>query len=242
MKGIILSGGLGSRLHPLTKVTSKQLLPIYDQPMIFYPLQTLLNGGIKEILIIVSPLHAGDYVNLLGSGKEWGAKFTYEIQDKPEGLAQAFHIGDAFMDDQPVALILGDNIFEDDFSEHIRNFKSGAHIFVKKVSDPHRFGVVDFDENMNVRRIVEKPKEYISDYAQTGLYLYDSKVSQAAKGLKLSDRGEYEIVDVNNWYLNRGELKVSVIEGEWVDAGTVDSLFLANQLIYNKKQKEQKAK
>src|SRR3989344_5120855 len=171
MKGIILAGGEGTRLRPLTKVTSKQLLPIYDKPMIFYPLQTLLRGGIKDILIIVAPDHAGDFSNLLGSGREFGAKFTYEVQDKPEGLAQAFVIGEDFIGGDNVTMILGDNIFEGDFSEAIRNFKSGGHIFAKEVPDPERFGVVKFDENKKAIQIEEKPKNHISNYAVTGLYI-----------------------------------------------------------------------
>lgn len=237
MKGIILSGGLGTRLHPLTKVTSKQLLPVYDQPMIFYPLQTLLSGGITDILIIVAPDRAGDYLNLLGSGKQFGAKFTYEIQDKPEGLVQAFQIGEDFIGDEAVAMILGDNIFEDDFSSTLKQFKSGGHIFVKKVSDPQRFGVVKFNDKMQAEEIVEKPKEFISDYAITGLYIYDNRVIQASKEIKPSPRGELEIVDLHNWYLKKGELSVSVVDGEWIDAGTVDSLFKANEFIYKKKNK-----
>ncbi|MDB4940073.1 MAG: Nucleotidyl transferase [Candidatus Doudnabacteria bacterium] len=235
MKGIILSGGKGTRLHPLTKITSKQLLPVYDKPMIFYPLETLLAGGIKEILIIVAPDRAGDYLNLLGSGKDFGARFTYEVQDKPEGLAQAFHIGEGFVGNDSVAMILGDNIFEDDFGDVIRNFKSGGHVFAKKVADPERFGVVKFNDQMQAEKIVEKPTEYLSDYAITGLYIYDNKVLQAAKELKPSARGELEIVDLHNWYLDRNELKVSIVNGAWFDAGTPDSLFKANQFVYNKK-------
>jgi glucose-1-phosphate thymidylyltransferase len=235
MKGIILSGGQGTRLHPLTKVSSKQLLPVYDQPMIYYPLQTLLAGGVKDILIIVAPDRAGDYLNLLGSGKQFGANFTFEVQDKPEGLAQAFHIGESFIGNDNVALILGDNIFEEDFSEVLKNFKGGAQIFAKKVSDPHRFGVVKFDDKMNAQKIVEKPTEHLSDYAITGLYVYDNRVIEVAKNLKPSERGELEIVDLHNWYLDKGELKVNIVDGEWIDAGTVDSLFKANQFIYNKR-------
>lgn len=238
MKGIILSGGKGTRLHPLTKVTSKQLLPIYDRPMIFHPLETLISAGITDILIIVAPESAGDYIRLLGSGKEFGATFTYKVQDKPEGLAQAFHIGKTFLKNSSVAMILGDNIFEDDFSDIIKNFKSGGHIFAKAVPDPERFGVVEFDSDMNAKRIVEKPVEHISDYAVTGLYLYDNRVIEAAEQLKLSPRGEYEIVDLHNWYLDKGELKVTVVSGDWVDAGTIDSLFTANHLVYKKKNKQ----
>jgi glucose-1-phosphate thymidylyltransferase len=235
MKGIILAGGSGTRLSPLTKVTSKQLLPIYDRPMIFYPLETLLHAGIKDILIIAAPDRAGDFLRLLGSGKEFDAKFTYEIQDKPEGLAQAFIIGETFIGKDDVCLILGDNIFEDDFSEQIRGFKSGAMIFAKQVPDPERFGVVKFNQDMQVERIVEKPKEFVSDYAQTGLYVYDNQVAAAAKSLKPSDRGEIEITDLNNWYLAHGLLSAEIVKGEWIDAGTFESLFRAAELARKKK-------
>lgn len=234
MRGIILSGGSGTRLRPLTKITSKQLLPIYNRPMIYYPLNTLIKAGIKEILIIVAPERAGDYLNLLGSGKEFGVKFTYEIQDKPEGLAQAFIIGENFIDDEDVAMILGDNIFEDDFSDDIKNFRKGAKIFAKEVSDPERFGVVKFDKNKKAEKIVEKPQSYLSNYAVTGLYVYDNKVVKAAKEIKPSSRGELEITDLNNWYLERGELNVAMVEGEWLDAGTFDSLLKAQSFAKEK--------
>jgi len=234
MKGIILSGGSGTRLSPLTKVTSKQLLPVYNKPMIFYPLQTLLDGGIKDILIIVAPERAGDYLRLLGSGRDFGAKFTYEIQDKPEGLAQAFIIAENFIDDDNVCMILGDNIFEDDFSETIKNFKSGGHVFAKEVPDPERSGVVKFNDKMEAIEIVEKPKEFLSPYAITGLYLYDNRVVEVAKAVLPSARGELEITDLHNWYLKKGELKVDIVKGEWIDAGTFDSLFKANELAYKK--------
>ena len=235
MKGIILAGGEGTRLKPLTKVISKQLLPIYDKPMIFYPLQTLLRGGIKDILIIVAPDHAGDFSNLLGSGREFGAKFTYEVQDKPEGLAQAFVIGEDFIGGDNVTMILGDNIFEGDFSEAIRNFKSGGHIFAKEVPDPERFGVVKFDENMKAVKIEEKPKTYLSNYAITGLYIYDNRVVEAAKLVKPSDRGELEITDLHNWYMQKGELRVDIVQGAWIDAGTFDTLLQASNLAAKKK-------
>ena len=238
MKGIILSGGSGTRLHPLTKVTSKQLLPIYNKPMIFYPLQTLLDAGIKDILIIVAPERAGDYLRLLGSGKEFGVKFTYEIQDKPEGLAQAFILGENFIGDDSVCMILGDNIFEDDFSEAIANFSSGGLVFATKVPDPERSGVVVFDEKMKATKIVEKPKEHISDYAIPGLYVYDNRVVEAAKQVKPSARGELEIVDLHNWYLEKGELKVQVLKGEWIDAGTFESLYKATELARKKALKQ----
>lgn len=234
MRGIILSGGSGTRLRPLTKITSKQLLPIYNKPMIYYPLNTLIKAGIKEILIIVSPERAGDYLNLLGSGKDFGVKFTYEIQDKPEGLAQAFLIGENFIDQEDVAMILGDNIFEDDFSEEIKNFKSGAKVFAKEVSDPERFGVVKFDESMRASKLVEKPSDYLSSYAVTGLYVCDHRVTQIAKGLKPSSRGELEIIDVLNYYLEKGELDVAMVKGEWLDAGTFDSLLRAQNIAKEK--------
>lgn len=234
MKGIILSGGSGTRLNPLTKVTSKQLLPVYDKPMIMYPLQTLLCAGIKDILIIIAPDHAGDFLKLLGSGREFGAKFTYEIQDKPEGLAQAFIIGQKFIGKDNVCMILGDNIFEDDFTAVIKKFKKGAQIFAKKVKDPERSGVVKFNEKMEAVQIVEKPKEFLSPYAITGLYLYDHRVVQVAKTVKPSGRGELEITDLHNWYLEKGELKVDVVKGDWIDAGTFDSLFKAGELAKRK--------
>ncbi len=234
MKGIILSGGSGTRLHPLTKVTSKQLLPVYNKPMVMHPLETLLGAGIRDILIIVAPDHAGDYLKLLGSGKEYGAKFTYEVQDKPEGLAQAFIIGESFLDNESVCMILGDNIFEDDFSETIQNFKTGGHVFAKKVPDPERFGVVKFDGRMQAVSIVEKPKEFLSDYALTGLYLFDNRAVEVAKQVKPSWRNELEITDVQNWYLRRGELRVDIVNGEWIDAGTIDSLYRAGELAYRK--------
>jgi glucose-1-phosphate thymidylyltransferase len=203
--------------------------------MIFYPLQTLLDAGIKEILIIIAPDHCGDYMKLLGSGKEFGARFTYEIQDKPEGLAQAFLIGENFLDDSgDVTLILGDNLFEDDLAPTIKSFKSGATVFAKEVPDPERFGVVEFDAQKKAVRIIEKPNQFVSKYAVTGAYVYDHRVVEAAKSLKPSPRGELEITDINNWYLNQGLLSVEIITGEWIDAGTFDSLFRANQLAYKK--------
>lgn len=234
MRGIILSGGSGTRLRPLTKITSKQLLPIYNRPMIYYPLNTLIKAGIKEIMVIVAPERAGDYLNLLGSGREFGVKFTYEIQDKPEGIAQAFLIGEKFIDNDNVTLILGDNIFEDDLAADIQAFTSGAKIFAKQVSDPERFGVVKFDASGRAEIIVEKPTEKISDFAVTGLYVYDHRVTQAAKEIKPSARGELEITDINNWYLEKGELQVATINGEWLDTGTFDSLLRAQNFAREK--------
>ena len=227
MKGIILAGGSGSRLSPLTKVTSKQLLPIYNKPMIFYPLETLIKGGIKDILIIVAPDHAGDFLKLLGSGKEFGCKFTYEIQDKPEGLAQAFKIGENFIGTDNVTLILGDNLYEDDFSEAITTFQKGGRVFAKEVSDPQRFGVVEFDQERRAISIEEKPAQPKSNFAVTGIYIYDNSVVQKAKDLQPSARGEYEITDLNNVFLKEGSLDVAFVNGKWFDTGTFESLFEA---------------
>lgn len=228
MKGIILAGGRATRLRPLTKITSKQLLPVYNKPMIYYPLETLLKTGIKEILIIISPEYAGHFLHLLGSGKEFGAKFTYEIQEEPRGLADAFIVGEDFMDNGDVTMILGDNIFDEDFSSIIRNFKGGGHVFAKEVPDPERYGVIEFDNSNKVLSIVEKPAQPKSNYAMVGLYVLDHRASQFARKAKPSARGEIEITEVINAYKDIGELKVSKIEGIWEDAGTFDSLLRAN--------------
>ncbi|MDO8529522.1 MAG: sugar phosphate nucleotidyltransferase [bacterium] len=234
-KGIILAGGTATRLFPLTATTSKQLLPVYDRQMIFYPLNTLIKAGIKEILIIVAPEHSGQFLNLLGSiFKNHGIHLSFEVQKIPRGLPEAYVLGETFIDNDNSVLILGDNIFEDDFSEAIKNFKFGGHIFATKVPDPERSGVVKFDETGKAIKIVEKPKEWISDYAISGLYLYDSRVIEAAKTLKPSNRSELEIVDLHNFYLEKGELQVTVFEGEWLDAGTFDSLLKAGNVVKNK--------
>lgn len=228
MKGIILAGGRATRLRPLTLVTSKQLLPVYNRPMIFYPLFTLLKAGIKEILIIIAPDYAGHFLHLLGTGRQFGAKFTYEIQESPRGLADAFIIGEDFIDNGNVAMVLGDNIFADDVSQHIKSFKSGGRVFAKQVPDPERYGVVDFDKDGKAMSIEEKPSKPKSNYCVTGLYVYDNKVVEIAKNLQASSRGELEITDVNNVYLHKGELDVKIIEGEWFDTGTFDSLLTAS--------------
>ncbi len=240
MKGIILSGGAGTRLYPLTKVTSKQLLPIYNKPMIFYPLEKLLQAGIKEILIIVAPDHCGDYMKVLGSGKEFGpgVRFTYEIQDKPEGLAQAFILGENFLDDgDSVTLILGDNLFDYDLTAVVQDFNNkGARLFIKEVpeNDRTRLGIVEIDDSGNVLSIEEKPAQPKSKYAQTGIYIYDNQVVSAVKNQKPSARGELEITDLNNWYLAKRQLEAKIIEGEWIDAGTFESYYKANQWAYEK--------
>lgn len=232
IKGIILAGGFATRLYPSTLVTSKQLLPVYDRPMIFYPLNTLIKAGIKDILIIVTPEHSGDFINLLGSLLEkYGITLSFKVQSFPGGLPEAFILGENHIDNNNVALILGDNIFEDDFSPIIKTFKSGGHVFAKKVPDPERFGVVQFNQEGKAVQIVEKPTEYISDYAITGLYLYDHRVVEIAKKLQPSARGEVEIVDLHNHYLNQNELDVTVFEGAWMDAGTHDSLLTASNIV-----------
>lgn len=234
MKGIILAGGHATRLRPLTKITSKQLLPVYDKPMIYYPIHTLVSSGITDILIIIAPEYSGHFLNLLGSGKDFGAHFSYAIQEEPRGLADAFRIGEDFIDSGNVTLILGDNIFDRDFSQEIRGFSSGGQVYAKEVSDPERFGVVEFDSQMKAISIEEKPKVPKSNYAVVGLYTYDSRVVQYAKGLQPSGRGEIEITDINNIYLRNGELKVNIFDGLWEDAGTFDSLLRVNNYMAQK--------
>lgn len=234
MKGIILAGGRATRLRPLTKITSKQLLPVYDKPMIYYPIQTLAKAGVVDILVIVAPEYSGQFLNLLGSGNDMGVNLSYEVQDEPRGLPDAFVIGENFIGDDNVALILGDNIFDHDFSKSIESFKEGERIFAKQVPDPQRYGVVEFDENNKVVSIVEKPKNPKSNFAVVGFYVFDNKVIQYSKNLKPSERGELEIVDLHNKYLSEQKLDVNVIEGMWEDAGTFDSLLRVNNLVAEK--------
>lgn len=230
MKGVILAGGTGSRLGLLTRVTNKHLLPVYDKPMIFYPIQTLKNAGIREILIISGPGHAGDFLNLLGSGKEWDVRLTYEVQDEAGGIAQALSLAKDFADGESIAVILGDNIFEDDFADAIKKFSGGACIFLKEVQDPERFGVAEVS-NGKVLSIEEKPKKPKSTLAVTGIYVYDSHVFEVIQSLKPSKRGEYEITDVNMAYLEKNQLTYHVLNGFWSDAGTYDSLLRATTLV-----------
>ena len=235
MKGIILAGGTATRLFPMTATTSKQLLPVYDKQMIFYPLNTLIKAGIKDILIIVAPEHSGQFLNLLGAlFRKYDIHISFEVQSVPRGLAEALILGENHIGNDNVALILGDNIFEDDFSKQIKEFKSGGHVFARKVADPERFGVVKFNKNNKAVEIVEKPKEWISDYAVTGLYLYDNRCVEIAKKMKPSDRGEIEITDINKAYLKKRELEVTLFEGEWLDAGTPDSLLEASLIVKEK--------
>lgn len=231
MKGIILAGGKGTRLKPLTTVTSKQLLPIYNKPMIFFPLETLIKAGIHDIMIIVAPDHAGDFLKLLGSGKEFGCDFVYEVQEEARGLADAFLIAEKFIGNDKVTMILGDNLFDDDFSEAIKTFTTGGRVFAKKVPDPDRFGVVEFDQNRKAISIIEKPDKPKSDYAVTGLYIYDNSVIAKAKSLKPSARGEIEITDLNNLYLQEGTLDVAFVNGQWLDTGTFEAMYQAANFI-----------
>lgn len=236
MKGIILAGGRATRLRPLTKITSKQLLPVYNKPMIFYPIETLVKAGIKDILIIIAPEYAGQFLNLLGSGRDFGCKFTYEIQEEPRGLADAFLVGEQFIAGDNVTMILGDNIFDHNFSTIISDFQSGGHVFGKEVPDPQRYGVIEFDKDQNVLSIIEKPETPKSNYAMVGIYVLDKRASQFARNVKPSGRGEIEIPDVINQYREINELKVSLINGIWEDAGTFDSLLRANNYWAKKNQ------
>lgn len=229
MKGIILAGGTGTRLLPLTAIASKQLLPVYDRPMIFYPLNTLISAGIRDILIIVAPGHSGSYLNLLGSMlRKHGINISFVVQQAPRGLADAFILGEDFIDNGPSTLILGDNIFEDDFTEAIQSFTSGGRIFAKQVSDPERFGIVEFDTENQVVSIEEKPKAPKSNFAIPGIYVFDHEAAVAAKSLTPSARGELEIVDMHKYYLAKGALDVRVMTGAWFDTGTHDSLLEAS--------------
>ena len=236
MKGIVLAGGNATRLRPVTYITSKQLLLVYDRPMVYYPIKTLVKAGIKDILVITAPTFSGSFVNLLSieqqkvkengePGEFYGVDFTFKIQLAPKGLADAFIVGEDFIGDDAVTMILGDNIFlGHDFSTEIKNFKSGAMVFAKEVPDPERFGVVEFNKNNKAISIEEKPKKPKSNYAVVGLYTYDNKVINYAKNLKPSKRGEIEITDLNNLYLDKNQLKVNVFEGTWADAGAFNAL------------------
>jgi glucose-1-phosphate thymidylyltransferase len=247
MKGVILAGGTGSRLFPSTKVINKHLLPVYNRPMILYPLETLKESGIQDILIITSQHNAGDFMRLLGSGSEYGVRLTYKIQDGSGGIAQALGLAESFVGDNNMAVILGDNIFRDNFSEDVLQFKSGAKIFTKQVEDAERFGVVEIDQNGLVQSIEEKPVVPKSNLAQTGFYLYDSKVFDTIRELEPSQRGELEITDVNLKYLEEGELFAGKVYGSWIDAGTHDSLLEASIIVqddetYGRQRQRQSAK
>ncbi len=232
MRGIILAGGNGTRLHPLTKVTNKHLLPVYNKPMIYYPIETLVNAGITDIIIVTGREHAGNFLNLLGSGIDFGAHFYYVLQNEAGGIAQALGLTEGMTSNENVTVILGDNIILDDISEYVKDFKSGSTIFIKKVPDPNRFGVPVFDSSGDkIIRIEEKPKEPKSSYAVTGLYIYDSSVFSKIRTLKPSARGELEVTDLNNLYLEEKKLNYVTLEGPWLDAGTFESLLDSSKIV-----------
>ncbi len=234
MKGVILAGGLGTRLLPLTKITNKHLLPVYDKPMIYYPIRTLINAGIEDILIVTGGNDAGDFLRLIGNGKEFGLKhINYTYQEGQGGIADALNLAEFFADKESICVVLGDNIIEKNIRSAVEAFqrqKHGAKIMLKEVSDPQRFGVPELDGD-RVVRIEEKPKSPKSRYAIIGIYIYDNTVFDIIKTLKPSDRGELEVTDVNNAYINRGEMTWEILDGWWTDAGTFGSLLRASQLV-----------
>ncbi|MBV8489080.1 MAG: NTP transferase domain-containing protein [Candidatus Eremiobacteraeota bacterium] len=234
MKGVILAGGLGSRLRPLTKVTNKHLLPIYDKPMIYYPIETLCKAGIRDIMIVTGGSSAGDFLRLLGNGASFGLKdIYYTYQEGEGGIADALRLCEHFAEGQRIAVILGDNVIKDDITPYVRKFEaqdSGARILLKEVEDPQRFGVPELDGDRIVR-IEEKPAKPASNYAVTGIYMYDRRVFDFIRRLKPSGRGELEITDVNNQYIREGDLHYDVLNGWWTDAGTFESLFRAGELV-----------
>ncbi|MCG3172321.1 MAG: Glucose-1-phosphate thymidylyltransferase [Myxococcota bacterium] len=233
VKGIVLAGGTGSRLFPLTKVTNKHLLPVGQKPMIFYPIEALTRAGIDEILIVTGTEHMGDVVGLLGSGREYGCRFTYKVQDEAGGIAQALGLAEVFVGNDRCVVILGDNIFQDDIGPYVEEYMKqpeGAAILLKEVKDPHRFGVAEVSGG-RVLSIEEKPKQPKSSLAVIGVYMYDARVFGVIRELRPSARGELEITDVNNAYLKEGRLTSSVLRGYWTDAGTFDSLRQANELV-----------
>ena len=234
MKGIVLAGGLGTRLHPLTKVTNKHLLPIYDKPMIYYPIERMVDAGIRDILIVTGGKTAGDFLRLLGNGREFGLNhINYTYQEGEGGIAAALSLAEFFADKHPICVILGDNIVEGSISQYVANFRkqeSGARILLKEVSDPQRFGVPEIHGNTIVR-IDEKPERPASNYAVTGIYMYDQTVFEIIKTLKPSKRGELEITDVNNAYIAQGKMQYDILDGWWTDAGTFESLLRASNLV-----------
>lgn len=235
MKGVVLAGGLGTRLSPLTRVTNKHLLPVYDRPMIFYPIQALVNAGITEIMVVTGGSNAGDFLRLLGNGKDFGLKhLNYTYQEGEGGIADALRLTEFWADEGSICVVLGDNIIEGNVREAAEAFKAqgkGARILLKEVDDPQRFGVPSFDEKDNITGIVEKPVDPGSSYAVTGIYMYDARVYDIIRTLKPSERGELEITDVNNAYLDWGDLHYDILEGWWTDAGTFESLLHAGSLV-----------
>jgi glucose-1-phosphate thymidylyltransferase len=235
LKGVVLAGGTGSRLMPLTKVTNKHLLGVGPKPMVYYPIEKLTAAGIEQILIVTGVEHMGDVVSLLGSGKDFGCRFTYKVQDEAGGIAQALGLAEDFSHGQSLTVVLGDNIFQSSLKEYIDNFieqKVGARVLLKQVASPERFGVAQVADG-KVTRIDEKPKQPKSDYIVTGIYFYDVAIFDIIRALKPSGRGEFEISDVNNTYIQRGQLEYDILQGWWTDAGTFESLNKANELVMN---------
>jgi len=234
MKGVILAGGLGTRLYPLTKITNKHLLPVYDRPMIYYPIQALVNAGIEDIMIVTGGRKSGDFLSLLGNGSEFGLRhLNYTYQEGEGGIAEALGLCDYWAKGEPVCVVLGDNIIQYNVAKAVADFQQqrrGAKIMLKEVHDPERFGVAEL-QGERVISIIEKPKEPKSNYAVIGIYLYDARVFDVIKTLEPSDRGELEITDVNNWYIRDGSMTYEVLDGWWTDAGTFESLFRAAQLV-----------
>jgi glucose-1-phosphate thymidylyltransferase len=247
MKAVILAGGFATRLSPVTKVTNKHLLPVYDKPMIYFAIEKLVKAGIDRIMIVISPRHANDFVNLLGSGQNFTSKKTgkqiqivYGIQNEPSGIAQGLWIAKDYVGKESCVLHLGDNIFEDEIDEYVEKFGGGATVFLKKVKDPHRFGVAAIDKNFNVLEIEEKPKNPKSNLAVTGLYIYDNTVFDKMADQPKSDRGEYEITYLNNLYIKERRLKAVLLDNEWFDAGTFDSLLEASNFMKKKNESDSK--
>ncbi|MFT5198752.1 MAG: glucose-1-phosphate thymidylyltransferase [Planctomycetota bacterium] len=234
MKGVILAGGLGTRLYPLTKITNKHLLPVYDRPMIYYPIQTLVNAGIEDIMVVTGGKKSGDFLSLLGNGKDFGLKhLNYTYQEGEGGIADALGLAEHWAQGDSIAVVLGDNLIENNIAQAVQDFQEagdGAKIMLKEVEDPERFGVAYMDGD-RVDRIVEKPKDPQSNKAVIGIYMYDGRVWDIIKDLKPSERGELEITDVNNWYIQDGTMTADVLDGWWTDAGTFDSLLSASQLV-----------
>ncbi len=238
MKGVVLAGGLGTRLYPLTFATNKHLLPVYDKPMVFYPLETLVRANITEVLIVTGGPHSGHFIRVLRNGKSLGLKhLEFAYQEKEGGISDAISLAEDFADEGPIAVILGDNCTDADISKEVADFKSGALIFLKKVNDPQRFGVPVFNKKGNIKKIEEKPQRPQSDFAVTGLYLYDKTVFKKIRKLKPSGRGELEVTDLNNLYLKEKKLRWSNLKGFWSDAGTFDSLFEVNNYWAGKAKK-----
>ena len=238
LKGVILAGGLGTRLDPLTRVTSKHLLPVGNEPMVFHTIRQLKDAGITEILIVTNPTHIGDFVNVLGNGKEFGCDFTYRIQEDAKGIAHALVLAEGFAAGDSIVVMLGDNIFESSIKHLVSDFQmqeTGARVLLKEVDDPERFGVAYINGN-RIESIDEKPTQPKSNYAVVGVYCYDSTVFDIIKTIEPSSRGEYEITTVNNVYIEQGKLEYSYLMGEWVDAGTFDALVTANNIVLNRKE------